>query len=173
MSDFLIYAARLQDAGISQLRVVLDASDDGTRLMRVSPAITSPTHPTVEMMQRYPERTFELCGTDRVLEKLKDDMAYSDTGPTAEKLKAAIEAHPMLRDDLVTWFADYLLCKPALDEPPDLSPEDAAAAERMGERLKGMLRGLDIARNRAAAAIAEKKEGGVSLSKSPVQGSQS
>lgn len=157
MSDFLIYAARLQDAGISQLSVRLDASKDGTRLMHVRPAITSPTHPTVAMLQRYPERTFELCGTDRVLEKLKDDMAYSDTGPTAEKLKAAIDAHPLQRDDLVLWFADYLLCKPALDEPPEegeepeLSPEDAAAAERMGERLKGMLHGLDIARSRDAA----------------------
>lgn len=157
MSDFLIYAARLQDAGISQLRVVLDAAEDGTRLMRVSPAITSPTHPTVEVMQRYPERTFELCGTDRVLEKLKDDMAFSETGPTAEKLKAAIGAHPLQREDLVLWFADYMACKPALDEEPEdgpepeLSPEDQAASNRMAERLKGMLRGMDIARSRDAA----------------------
>lgn len=156
MSDFLIYAARLQDAGISELRVVLDASEDGTRLMRVSPAITSPTHPTVEFMQRYPERTFELCGTDRVLERLKDDMAYSEDGPTPEKLKAAMEAHPLQRDDLLLWFADFMLCKLVLDEPPEegdepeLSPEDAVASERFGIRLKGMLAGLDIARQRDA-----------------------
>lgn len=157
MSHFLIYAARLQDAGISELRVILDAARDGTRLMRVSPAITSPTHPTVEMMQRYPERTFELCGTDRVLERLEDEMAYSEGGPTAEKLKAAIDAHPLLERDLVEWFADFMACKPLADEPPEegeepeLSPELVEASARFTERMKGMLAGLDIARCREAA----------------------
>ncbi len=148
MSDFLIYAARLQDAGVSSLWVSLGSNAEGTRLMHVSPASSTPT----EIAQRFPTRTLELCGTDRVLEKLKDDMTYSEGGPTPEKLKAACDAHPLLMQDLVEWFADFMLCKPALDEPPEdgdepeLSPENVAAAERMGERLKGMLHGLDIAR---------------------------
>lgn len=153
MSDFLIYAARLQDAGVTSLWVSLGSDKDRTRLMHVSPASGTPP----ELAARFPMRTFELCGTDRVLERLKDKMAYAEGGPTAEMLKAAIEKHPMLRDDLVSWFADFMACKPLADEPPEegdepeLSPEQAEASARFSERMKGMLAGLDIARCREAA----------------------
>lgn len=46
-------------------------------------------------------------------------MIYSDDGVTPEKVHAAIAAHPLLRDD---------------------------EARRMGDRLKHMPRGIDIAR---------------------------
>jgi len=40
MSDFLIYAARLQDAGVTTLWVSLGSNKEGTRLMHVSPDST-------------------------------------------------------------------------------------------------------------------------------------
>ena len=71
---------------------------------------------------------------------------------------AAIEAHPLLRDDLCAFLADYTLCPPAsLD---DISAEEAEAmvsddqARRMGDRLKHMMRGIDIARAQDAARTA-------------------
>lgn len=42
MSDFLIYAARLQDAGVCSLWVSLGSDKEGTRLMHVSPDRTTP-----------------------------------------------------------------------------------------------------------------------------------
>lgn len=149
MSDFLIYAARLQDAGVCSLWVSLGSDKDRTRLMHVSPDSTTPP----ELAARYPTRTFELCGTDRVLERVKDDMLYSDDGVTPEKVRAAITAHPLLRDDLCEFLADYLLMRADPEEDPEA--EDAAAAavddamvKRMGDRLKHMMRGLDIAKQR-------------------------
>lgn len=156
MSHFLIYAARLQDAGVTSLWVSLGSDKDRTRLMHVSPASGTPP----ELAARFPTRTFELCGTDRVLERLEDELAFAEGGPTAEKLKAAIDAHPLLRDDLVSWFADFMACKPVLDEPPEegeepeLSPDQAEASARFSERIKGMLAGMDIARSRDAATKA-------------------
>ncbi len=154
MSDFLIYAARLQDAGVCSLWVSLGSDKEGTRLMHVSPDSTTPR----DLAARYPTRTFELCGTDRVLERLKDDMLYSDNGVTKEKVLAAIEAHPLLRDDLCAFLADYLLMQ---DAPEDPEAEEAAAAavddamvNRMGDRLKHMLCGLDIARRQDASRTA-------------------
>lgn len=150
MRDFLIYAARLQDAGVCSLWVSLGSDKDGTRLMHVSPDSTTPP----ELAARYPTRTFELCGTDRVLERLKDDMLYSDDGVTPEKVMAAIEAHPLLRDDLCAFLADYMLFPPPSVD--DISEEEAEAmvsddqVRRMGDRLKNMLRGLDIAKRRYA-----------------------
>lgn len=146
MSDFLIYAARLQDAGVCSLWVSLGSDKEGTRLMHVSPDSTTPR----DLAARYPTRTFELCGTDRVLERLKDDMLYSESGVTAEKVQAAIDAHPLLRDDLCEFLADYTLCLPASIE--DISEEEAEAlvsddqVRRMGDRLKHMMKGIDIAR---------------------------
>ena len=154
MSDFLIYAARLQDAGVCSLWVSLGSDKDGTRLMHVSPDSTTPP----ELAARYPTRTFDLCGTDRVLERVKDDMLYSDDGVTPEKVMAAIEAHPLLRDDLCAFLADYTLCPPASID--DISEEEAEAmvgddqVRRMGDRLKHMLRGIDIARAQDAARTA-------------------
>lgn len=154
MSDFLIYAARLQDAGVCSLWVSLGSDKDGTRLMHVSPDSTTPP----ELAARYPTRTFELCGTDRVLERLKDDMLYSDDGVTPEKVMAAIEAHPLLRDDLCAFLADYTLCPPPSAD--DISDEEAEAlvsddqVRRMGDRLKHMMRGIDIARAQDAMKTA-------------------
>lgn len=146
MSDFLIYAARLQDAGITSLWVSLGSDKERTRLMHVSPDATTPP----ELAAKYPTRTFELCGTDRVLERIKDDMVYADDGPTAEKVAAAIEAHPLLRDDLNEWFADFLLCRMPSDE--EINAEavllDDKTVLASAERLKAMLKGLDIARRR-------------------------
>jgi hypothetical protein len=146
MSDFLIYAARLQDAGVCSLWVSLGSDKDGTRLMHVSPDRTTPP----DLAKRYPTRTFELCGTDRVLERLKDDMLYSEDGVTPEKVQAAIAAHPLLRDDLCEFLADYTRCPPPSIE--DISDAEAEATvsddqvRRMGDRIKNMLRGMDIAR---------------------------
>jgi hypothetical protein len=146
MSDFLIYAARLQDAGVCSLWVSLGSDKSGTRLMHVSPDSSTPP----ALAAKYPTRTFELCGTDRVLEKLKDDMVYSDDGPTPEKVLAAIDAHPILRDDLASWFADWLLVKIPTDEELDAVEIDEADVQRSADRIKGMLRGIDIARQRDA-----------------------
>ncbi len=154
MSDFLIYAARLQDAGVCSLWVSLGSDKEGTRLMHVSPDSTTPP----ELAARYPTRTFELCGTDRVLERLKDDMLYSPDGVTPEKVQAAIAAHPILRDDLCEFLADYTLCPPPSVE--DISAEEAEETvsddqvRRMGDRLKHMLRGIDIASAQEAARTA-------------------
>jgi hypothetical protein len=154
MSDFLIYAARLQDAGVCSLWVSLGSDKEGTRLMHVSPDSTTPP----ELAARYPTRTFELCGTDRVLERLKDDMLYSGDGVTPEKVQAAIVAHPLLRDDLCEFLSDYTLCPPPSVD--DISDEEAEATisddqvRRMGDRLKNMLRGIDIARAQDAARTA-------------------
>lgn len=154
MSDFLIYAARLQDAGVCSLLVSLGSDKEGTRLMHVSPDSTTPP----DLAARYPTRTFELCGTDRLLERLMDDMLYSDDGVTPEKVMAAIEAHPLLRDDLCAFLADYTLCPPPSVD--DISDEEAEAmvsddqARRLGDRLKYMMRGLDIARAQEAARTA-------------------
>lgn len=82
MSHFLIHAARLQDAGITHFLLKLDIAQDGTRLMRVIP------HMPYGLATNFPERMFELCGTDRLLEQLQDDMAYSDDGPTPVEVYA-------------------------------------------------------------------------------------
>jgi hypothetical protein len=146
MSDFLIYAARLQDAGVTSLWVSLGSDKERTRLMHVSPDATTPP----ELAAKFPTRTFELCGTDRVLERIKDDMLYADDGPTAEKIMAAITEHPLLRDDLNEWYADFLLCRMPGDE--DIAAESVALDDEVvihsAERMKAMLQGLDIARRR-------------------------
>ncbi len=148
MSDFLIYAARLQDAGVCSLWVSLGSNKEGTRLMHVSPDSSTPR----ELAARYPTRTFELCGTDRVLEALKDDMLYSDDGPTEEKVQAAIDAHPLQADDLREWFSDWLLCPPLTDEDIEAAAGevDDSLVQRTAQSVKDMLRGLDIARRRDA-----------------------
>lgn len=146
MSDFLIYAARMQDAGVSSLWVNLGSDKERTRLMHVSPDASTPR----ELAERFPTRTFELCGTDRVLERLKDDMLYSG-GPTPEQLQAAIDAHPLQADDLREWFADWLLMGGMpTDEELDAVEVSEAEANRSEQRAKDMLRGFDIARQRDA-----------------------
>lgn len=151
MSHFLIYAARLQDAGVCSLWVSLGSNKEGTRLMHVSPDATTPR----DLAARFPTRTFELCGTDRVLEQLQDDMLYSDDGPTPEKIAAAIAEHPRQADDLREWYADWLLCPPLTEE--DLTDAElevtSEQVQRSLDNVKGMLRGLDIAKQRDAMKV--------------------
>lgn len=147
MSDFLIYAARLQDAGIASLWVSLGVAKDRTRLMHVSPAIPL----TDERRGKFPTRTFELCGTDRVLERIKDDMLYGNA-MTPERLQAEIDAHPLQADDLREWFADWLLTNEPTPDELEAAADSITDAdvERSAQRVKDMLRGLDIARRRDA-----------------------
>lgn len=158
MSDFLVYAARLQDAGVEHLSVRIWTAKDRTRMMRVKPHSRYANDE-----DRWPARDFELCGTDRVLERLKDDMVYSDDGPTPEKVLAAITSHPLLRDDLNEWYADWLLVKMPTDEELEDAAEQIPEGEilRSAERMKAMLRGLDIARQRDAMAADTPKAQGV------------
>ncbi|MBU6260609.1 MAG: hypothetical protein KGO01_19515 [Burkholderiales bacterium] len=147
MSDFLIYAARLQDAGVCSLWVSLGSDKEGTRLMHVSPDGTTPP----ELAARYPTRTFELCGTDRVLERVKDDMLYSAGGVTPEKTLAAIAEHPLLRDDLCAFLADWALAQMPTDEEVaacELTAEDEEAGRRMADKVKAWIHGMNIERRR-------------------------
>lgn len=153
MSHFLIHAARMQDAGVSLLTVSLSATPDRTRTMNVCP------HGSYEpaIQKRWPARTFELCGTDRLLEQLQDDMAYSDDGPTPEKLAAAIAAHPLAADDLREWYADWLLRPPLTDEDIADAEESVSSAsvDRIVQWTKGVMKGLDISRQREAMKAPE------------------
>ncbi len=146
MSHFLIHAARLQDAGVSILTVTLHARKDGTRMMTVTPS----GHYSAEVQRKFPARDFELCGTDRLLEQLTDDMAYAEGGPTPEMLAAAIKRHPLAADDLREWYADWLLTPRLTDE--DLADAEAEVTPEQVEKttqwVKGVMKGLDIARNR-------------------------
>lgn len=148
MSHFLIYAARLQDAGVSILTVTLHARNDRTRMMTVAPS----GRYSPEVQRKFPARDFELCGTDRVLEQLQDDMAYSDDGPTAEKIAAACAAHPLQADDLRAWYADWLLSPPLTDE--DIAAAESEVSSESVDRIvqwtKGVMKGLDISRQRDA-----------------------
>jgi hypothetical protein len=158
MSDFLIYAARLQDAGVCSLWVSLGSDKDGTRLMHVSPDSTTPP----ELAARYPTRTFELCGTDPVLERVKDEMLYSDAGVTAEKVQAAINAHPLLRDDLCDFLCDWTLTQmPTEDEVAEYeeTPEDIEQGKRMADKVKAWLHGMNIARRLEAMQRPEDRDG--------------
>jgi hypothetical protein len=146
MSDFLIYAARLQDAGINHLSVRIFTGPKRVRMMRVAPHGSYPQ----DVQSRWPCRDFELCGTDRVLERVKDDMAYSDDGPTAEKVRAAIDAHPLLADDLREWFADYLLSPMPTDEEIAAVEVSEAEVMRSLQYVKGILRGTDVRQSRKA-----------------------
>lgn len=154
MSDFLIYGARLQDAGITHLSIMLGEDAERARTMNV---VLLPGAYSQETLARYPMRVFELDGTDRMLTTLKDDITFSDGGVTAEKVQAAIDAHPLLADDLREWLADWLMMGGTPDEDP--AADDAAAAavddamvERTGQYIKGLMRGIDILQARKARA---------------------
>jgi hypothetical protein len=134
---------------VCSLWVSLGTAKDRTRLMHVSPDSSTPP----ELAARFPTRTFELCGTDRVLERVKDDMLYSDDGVTPEKVQAAIAEHPLLRDDLCAFLADWTLTKMPTDEEIDaheLTPEEEAAGARMADKVKAWIHGINIARRRDA-----------------------
>ena len=150
MSDFLVYAARLQDAGIEHLSVRVWTAKDRMRMMRVAPHGSYPQ----EVQSRWLCRDFELCGTDRVLERLKDDMSYSDTGVTPEKVQAAIDAHPLLRDDLNEWLADSLVLQMPTPEEVAAEPVDEAMVTGTQQYIKGLMRGIDILQARKASKAA-------------------
>jgi hypothetical protein len=158
MSHFLVYAARLQDAGIEKLSVQIWTAKTRTRMMRVTPHGSYPQH----VQERWPARDFELCGTDRVLERLRDDMSYSDDGVTAEKVQAAIDKHPLLADDLREWFADCMILKmPTEAEIEAAAAEvDDASVERTTQYVKGLMRGIDVIQARKA------------MTKQPTEGKQ-
>jgi hypothetical protein len=161
MSHFLIHAARLQDAGVSILTVTLHAQKDGTRMMTVTPNGNYP----VEVHRQWPARDFELCGTDRLLEQLQDDMAYAEGGPTPEALAAAIERHPLAADDLREWYADWLATPPLADE--DIAEAEdhvpSESVDRIVNWTKGVMRGLDIAKARDAMKTNPTASGGVTV----------
>jgi len=149
MNDFLIHAARLQDAGVVSLWISLGSDKDRNRLMHVSPDATVPA----ELAAKYPTRTFHLDGTDQLLQDLKDDMVFGDDGATPEKLAAAIERHPLAADDLREWYADWLLQSPLTDEDLEPTDEEMADIENFAKRTmaftKGLMRGLDSNRERS------------------------
>ncbi len=154
MSHFLIHAARMQDAGVTKLFVTLHVGHDNTRLMRVEAALSGgDPEADLALVARFPARTFELCGTDRLLEQLQDEIAFSAGGATPEKLAAAIAKHPQAADDLREWYAYWLLTS-------ELSDDDISAAEsevssestaRSVSWIKGLLKGMDVARKVDAA----------------------
>lgn len=150
MNDFLIYAARLQDAGVVSLWVSLGTGKDRTRLMHVSPDSTVPT----ELAAKFPTRTFELDGTDQLLQDLKDDMVFGDGGVTPEKLLAAIERHPLAAPELREWYADWLVYQSQKDDTWEPTPEEMADIEESAKRsmayTRGLMRGLDSTREKAA-----------------------
>lgn len=146
MSDFLIYAARLQDAGVTDLCLRLGSDKDGMRTMEVTPNGMTP----LALAERFPPRTFELCGTDRVLENVKDALLYAEGGPTPAKVAEAMRAHPLRAIDLAEWFADWVLLEPTPEEELEEIEIDNAAVARGAQRMKDMMRGLDIAKNLAA-----------------------
>jgi hypothetical protein len=153
MSDFLIYAARLQDAGVTHLSIVLGEDSERTRTMSVA-VHESYGH---EARARFPMRVFELCGTDRVLERVKDDMLFSDGGVTPAKVKAAIDAHPLLRDDLCAFLADWVLVQMPTDDDVaaiEFTAEDEAASKRTADKVKAWMHGMSIERRRTAARTA-------------------
>ena len=151
MNDFLIYAARLQDAGVCSLWVSLGSDKNRTRLMHVSPDAHTPP----ELAAKYPTRTFTLSGTDQVLATLKEEVVYSEDGPTQEKIQAAIAAHPLLADDLREWFADYLLIRMPTDAELDAADDVSdSEVEHHAQFLKGLMRGIDAGRKiRARKAV--------------------
>jgi hypothetical protein len=152
MSHFLIHAARLQDAGVSILTVTLHVRKDRTRMMTVAPS----GRYSPEVQRKFPARDFELFGTDRALEQLTDDMAYSDDGPTPEKLAAAIAAHPVAADDLNGWYADWLLSPPLTDEEiADLPEVTDSQVDKTVQWVKGVMKGLDISKQREAMKTKE------------------
>lgn len=146
MDHFLLYAARLQDRGIVHLKIVIDTAEDRTRIMRVRPDI-SRYSPTVYW--NYPERVFDLTGTDRVLESLTDDLFFSNDGkPTEDQVKAVIAKHPIYKDDLTDWYNSIKDSVPIDEEDlrdceEDLNPD---SVKRSQDHIRGLLKGLDISR---------------------------
>ena len=146
MSDFLCYAARLQDAGVDHLSVSLFTAKDRTRMMMVTPHGSYPQ----PVQERWPARHFELCGTDRRLESLKDEMTFSDDGVTAEKVQATVAKYPLLADDLREWYAEMLLHPIPTEEEIDAAPVDERDVMRTTQYVKGLLRGVAVNQSIAA-----------------------
>lgn len=156
MNHFLLYAARLQDKGVTRLSVELSVEPgtekDRTRIMIVKPSIA---HNVPSVFQAYPARTFDLDGTDRVLENLQDDLVFSNNGqPTKEQVEEVIVQYPIYKDDLRDWYEYYSKLKAVdledLEAEGDDTQVDPVAEERSAAHIRGLLRGLDISRRRDA-----------------------
>jgi hypothetical protein len=153
MSHFLIYAARLQDAGICSLWVSLGSDSERTRLMHVSPDATTPR----ELAAKFPTRSFRLDGTDPKLQAIEEDLIYGEGGVTSERVKAAIDANPGYAQELAALGMDWAAMPPLSDEEIS-DAEDSVTSEsveRTQRYLKGLLRGMDIARSREASRAGE------------------
>lgn len=150
MSHFIVYAAALQDAGICSLWVSLGSDKDRTRLMHVSPDASTPP----ELAAKFPTRTFHLDGTDPALQAIEEDLIYGDGGVTPERVKAAIDANPQyagnLADLALSWAA-----APLTEEDIEVAADavTSESVERTQRYLKGLLRGLDIAKSRTARSL--------------------
>jgi hypothetical protein len=71
-------------------------------------------------------------------------------------VQAAIEAHPLLRDDLTSWFADHLLMSMPTDEEVAAEAANVSEAdvERTSQYVKGLMHGIDVLQARKAMKTA-------------------
>lgn len=150
-NHFLLYCARMQDAGVASLWVSL-GSGGGYRLMHVSADMTNGE----ELVRRFPTRTFHLDGTDPKLEQIEEGLVYEGDGVTQERLEAAIAAHPEYTDDLRDFGASWLangggndLEAVEMDEQ-EMSADLIGTAQKHMQFVKGLMRGLDANRESAA-----------------------
>jgi hypothetical protein len=152
VSHLLIYLARLQDAGYQELNLRLGVRKDRTRTMTVI------TPPSVFNVFSKPNvapstpRVFNLDGEDPVLRAVTDDLLYdSDDLPiTPEAVALAIKDHPHLKIDIEEFAADANKALEAMkaDPNPDDDPPTAemeASVARLTERVKYMMKGMDMA----------------------------
>lgn len=144
---FMAHTKRMEQAGIFAVRITLGGVDaDGNRQMVVSPHETVPAADAV----LFPPRVFLIDGTDPLLDVLIEEMAYSEDGPTPEKLQAAIERHPLANAELLEFYADWILDPPDAEEAEPSEPVDEAAVARSLEFVKGLMRGHDAHRKHEA-----------------------
>jgi hypothetical protein len=146
MNDFLIYAARLQDAGVTTLELALSFDKDRMRIMHVTPGSSV----FQEISSQWPTRTFHLDGTDPLLKSLKDDMLYDNDGPTPEMIEKAVVKYPWLREDLNEWLSDYLLHPLSTNEDLEDIEVSTSDVHDMATYAKGLMRGIDITREQEA-----------------------
>lgn len=150
MSHFIVYAAALQDAGVCSLWVSLGSDKDRTRLMHVSPDASTPR----ELAAQFPTRTFHLDGTDPALQAIEEDLIYGEGGVTPDRVKVAIEANPRYAAELAELALNWADA-PLTEEDIEVAADEVTSetVERTQRYLKGLLRGLDIAKSRGARSI--------------------
>jgi hypothetical protein len=98
-----------------------------------------------------PARKFDLDGTDRVLGRIKDDLLY-EGNVNAESIEAACADFPALAEDLREWFADWTPLPTDEEVEAIIVSEDEVEAtkERMLGYMKGLMRGMDSAKEQHA-----------------------